>query len=61
VHDFVFVKIFQGEDDAGDKEPRFIFLELPSIPDMISHVPSIAIIHCEKELLSGLKSINHIN
>lgn len=45
VHDLVSVKILQWKDDTGDKEARFVFLELSTITDVVSHVATIAVIH----------------
>ena len=45
VHDLVSVKVFQWKDDTGNKEARFVFLELSTIADVVSHVAAITVIH----------------
>lgn len=61
MHNFISVKVLQAKDDAGDKETRFVFFELPAISDVISHVTTVTIIHGKEELFSGLEGINHID
>jgi hypothetical protein len=55
------MQVFKGEHDAGNKKSGLFLFEFTTIPNMVTHVTSIAVIHNQKELLSGLEGMHHVD
>lgn len=49
------VEVFQGEDDAGEKEFGLFFAEELPIADVVSEISAVEIVHEEIEILPILK------
>lgn len=55
------VHVLQADDDTGNEEPWLSLTEDTVIPQMISHIPTITIIHDEIEVLPILEGADDVD
>lgn len=59
--DFIVVEVFETEDDAGNEETGFVFLELSAVANVVPHVSTVTVVHDKKQLLSALEGVDHVH
>lgn len=59
--DLLAVKVFETDDNAGQKEPGFFFFELSAISKVIPQITSITVIHDQIEVFPVLEGAGHVH
>ena len=61
MNDAVIMHILEPDNQVGNKELRLDLSESTLLPNMVSQVTSIEIVHNQIEILSVLKGIAHVD